>query len=131
MSFEIFIDGLKILWTTSFESEPEGESETTTTHSGPIIDPPESDTYNITIERATNYESIHEQEVLRIIEKSRDNPVTIVAVKKTPRGGMRLSYSNCKLSTKPSYSVDENGKLEISMEYIGENETIEILEGEA
>ena len=30
MSFEIFIDGLKILWTTSFESEPEGESETTT-----------------------------------------------------------------------------------------------------
>lgn len=124
MSFEIIIDGKSLLYTTKFEVEDDFEPDTTTTHSGSIVTPPETGTYTVSIERATKVEYVDEAEVFAILEKCKTDPVTIVAVKKTVNGSIRWTYSNCVRSSFKT-SVDENGQIEYTFELISEYQTIE------
>lgn len=116
MSFEIIVDGSKLMWSTSFEVEDNSEPNEVTTHTGVLTNPPEVGNYTVSIDRATAYDYIEEQEVYDMIEKAKNEEITIVAVKKTKKGIIRTTCTNC-IRTSYSESVDENGEMEFSMEF--------------
>ncbi|MCI5616454.1 MAG: hypothetical protein MR352_00035 [Ruminococcus sp.] len=116
MSYEIIIDGSKMLWTTSFEVEDNSEPNEVTTHTGVLTNPPEVGNYTVSIDRASAYDYVEEQEIFDILEKAKKEEITIVAVKKTKKGILRTTCTNC-IRTSYSESVDENGEMEFSTEF--------------
>lgn len=115
MSFEIIMDGSKILWTTSFEWEDNSDSDETTTHSGVISTPAEVGNYKVKIDKASVNDYVEENEAYSILKKCKTEPITVIAVKKTSRGINRTTCINC---TRTSFkeSVDDNGKVSFSFE---------------
>lgn len=124
MSFEIILDGKKLLWTTKYEIEDSFEPDTVTTHSGSIVIPPETGTYTVSIERATKVDYVDEGEIFSILEKCKTEPITCVAVKKTSNGSVRWTHINCIRSSFKT-SVDENGEIEFTFELTAEDQKIE------
>ena len=116
MGFEIIMDGTKLMWTTSFEVEDNSEPNETTTHTGVLTTPAEVGNWTVSVERATAYDYVEEQEVYNLMEKSKNVPVTIVATKKTSKGILRTTCTNC-VRTSYSESVDENGEVTFSAEW--------------
>lgn len=115
MSFEIIMDGQKILWTTSFSWEDNSDVNETTTHSGVISTPAENGNYSISIERASINDYMEEQQVYDILKKAKTEPITVVAVKKTTRGINRTTCVNA-IRTSFSEDYDENGEVTFSFD---------------
>ena len=116
MSYEIIIDGTKLLWSTSFELSDESEPNETETHTGVIVTPAEIGNWTVSIDRATAHDYIEEQEVYNLMQKAKEEEVTIVSIKKTKKGILRTTCSNC-LRTSYEESVDEKGEIEYSVEF--------------
>ena len=70
----------------------------------------------VSIDRASAYDYVEEQEIFDILEKAKKEEITIVAVKKTKKGILRTTCTNC-IRTSYSESVDENGEMEFSTEF--------------
>ena len=63
MSFEIIMDGSRILWTTSFSWEDNSDVDETTTHSGVITTPDDVGNHKIKIDNASINDYVEENEV--------------------------------------------------------------------
>lgn len=126
MSYEIIIDGTKLLWSTSFTLTDESEPSETETHTGVIMTPAEIGNWTIGIDRATAHDYLEEQEVYDLMEKSKNEYVTIVATKKTNKGVIRNTCTNC-LRTSYDEDVDEKGEITYSAEWKAQNVKKEFL----
>lgn len=120
MSFEIIMDGSRILWTTSFSWEDNSDVDETTTHSGVITTPADNGNYKIKIDKASINDYVEENEVYNILKKCKTEPITVIAVKKTKRGVNRTTGINC-VRTSFSEEVDENGQVSFSIELNAED----------
>ena len=120
MSFEIIMDGSRILWTTSFSWEDNSDVDETTTHSGVITTPADVGNYKIKIDKASINDYVEENEVYGILKKAKTEPITVIAVKKTKRGVNRTTGITC-VRTSFSEEVDENGQVSFSIELNAED----------
>lgn len=104
--FEIIINGKKCLYTTSFKDTKELDVSETPTHTGPILSPKQNVSATVSIERATKFDYIEEQEIMNILEKMETVPATVVAVNKQPGGVLRKTFINCLVSKNESEVKD-------------------------
>lgn len=117
--FEIIINGKKCLYTTSFKDTKELDVNEIPTHSGPILSPKQNVSATVSVERATKFDYVEEQEVMNILERMETEPATIVAVNKQPKGVLRKTFINCLLS-KDESEVKDTEETSFSFEFKAE-----------